>query len=347
MSKQQKILIFLLLVAFTSIAAYDKNKGSVAVPDYWPEPILSIPSNDHQATIYLGRVLFYDPILSRNRSVSCSSCHSSYNAFAHSDHALSHGIDNLIGTRNAPALMNLAWQSSFMTDGSITNLDLQALTPIQNPKEMDSNMDTVIQRLQQTKAYAKLFAAAYNDTVISQHKVLHAIAQFLLTLISSQSKYDSVIQNQATFTLQENNGYVLFKKNCVSCHTEPLFTNYTFQNIGLPVDTSLRYYGRYSITHLSSDSFKFKVPTLRNIAYTFPYMHDGRFKKLSDVVKHYANGIHQSTTLAPALKQSLVLSANERVDLVAFLLTLSDRSFLFNEKYGFPRGFFFPTASNR
>jgi cytochrome c peroxidase len=151
-----------------------------------------------------------------------------------------------------------------------------------------------------------------------------------------------VVRKEAVFSEQEQNGYQVFKKNCASCHKEPLFTTNDFANNGLPIDTSLKDMGRMRITQNPSDSLKFKIPTLRNIEYSYPYMHDGRFKKLSEVLKHYTTGIQKSKTLAPQLQENIVLSSNEKVDLTAFLLTLSDKAFIFNEKYAYPKEVFFP-----
>jgi len=159
----------------------------------------------------------------------------------------------------------------------------------------------------------------------------------MLTLVSSNSKYDSVMRNQSSFSLQEKNGYALFKKNCSSCHTEPLFTNDSFKNNGLPIDTTLNDFGRYRVTKNSLDSLKFKVPSLRNIEFSYPYMHDGRFKNFTQILNHYTGGITKSKTLADELKNTIVLSSNEKVDIIAFLLTLTDKSFLLNSNYYYPK----------
>ena len=148
------------------------------------------------------------------------------------------------------------------------------------------------------------------------------------------------MQNQAVFTNKESNGYMLFKKNCSSCHTEPLFTNDQFANNGLEVDTTLNDFGRYRVTKKSEDSLKFKVPTLRNIQYSYPYMHDGRFRKLSQVLNHYTDGIQENNTLAEELHIPLELASNEKVDIVAFLFTLTDKTFLYNTDYRYPKEVF-------
>ena len=159
----------------------------------------------------------------------------------------------------------------------------------------------------------------------------------MLTLVSANSRYDQVMRREATFTDQEANGYRLFKTHCASCHTEPLFTNGSFENNGLPMDSVLNDVGRMEVTSDRNDSLKFKVPTLRNIEYTYPYMHDGRFKKLSEVLNHYTGGIHHSRTLALQLQNGIVLTSNEKVDLITFLLTLSDKTFVFNPNFRYPR----------
>ncbi len=326
------------MILYVALSAHTTVKETLfSIPDKWPKPEYDFSKNPlTKEKIELGRTLFYDPILSRNNSTSCNSCHSSYTAFAHVDHALSHGIDNKIGTRNAPALTNLAWQKTFMWDGAVNHLDMQPLAPISNASEMDSKIDSVVKKLQQTQNYPSLFYKAFDDSIITGEHTLKVISQFMLTLISANSKYDSVMRKQTQFTVQENNGYKLFKQNCSSCHTEPLFTNLQFENNGLPVDTTLHDYGRTSVTKNPTDSLKFKVPTLRNIEFSFPYMHDGRFKHLSDVLNHYITGIQQSNTLSEKLKKPIVLTSNEKVDLTAFLLTLTDQEFLHDRRFRDP-----------
>lgn len=322
------------------------EKKFFTIPQNWPKPVYDFSKNPlTEEKIELGRALFYDPILSADNTISCANCHSQYSAFTHIDHALSHGIGDSIGTRNSPALMNLAWQNSFMWDGAINHLDMQALAPISHPNEMGEKIEHVPGKLQRSALYPSLFFKAFNDSVITGETTLKAIAQFMLTIVSANSKYDSVMSKQAAFTTQEQNGYQLFQKNCNSCHAEPLFTNGLFENNGLSLDTTLNDFGRMKITQNSDDSLKFKVPTLRNIEFSYPYMHDGRFKKLSDVLKHYTSGIHQSKTLAKQLQKPIILSSNERVDIIAFLLTLSDKEFLFNPAFSYPKNIFNSTAN--
>jgi cytochrome c peroxidase len=325
-------------VSLTIMAFKSMTDVVFEVPKNWPKPHYDFTRNPLSANkIELGRVLFYDPVLSKNNTISCASCHSQFTAFTHVDHSLSHGIDDRIGTRNSPALMNLAWHSSYMWDGAVNHLDMQALAPISHPDEMGETIETVVEKLQHSKKYRFLFFKAFGDSSATGERTLKAMSQFMLTLVSADSKYDSVMRKQALFTDQEKKGYTLFQKNCGSCHKEPLFTNLQFENNGLEIDTTLNDFGRMKVTKDRADSLRFKVPTLRNIEFSYPYMHDGRFKKLSQVLNHYTSGIHHSKTLAKPLLNPIVLSSNDKVDLTAFLLTLTDRKFLFNPDYAFPK----------
>jgi len=343
LKKSLAIVVFVLFVlGFRPI-----DNELFVVPKFFPKPVYDFSKNPlSNNKVLLGRALFYDPILSRNNMISCASCHSQFSAFAHVDHALSHGIEDRVGFRNAPVLINLAWSKSFMYDGAINHLDMQALAPINSPTEMDENIEHVISKLQGSKIYPELFYQAFGDSIITGEHTLKAISQFLLLLVSSNSKYDSVMSKQSQFTAQEENGYRLFKKNCSSCHTEPLFTNMDFRNNGMPIDTALHDFGRYRVTKNKNDSLKFKVPTLRNIEFSYPYMHDGRFKKLSEVLNHYANNIQQGKTLSEELSQPVSLTSNEKVDIIAFLLTLTDKSFLFNPQYYYPKEILLKTAKD-
>jgi len=308
------------------------------VPDNWPKPAYDFIKNPLSAEkVRLGRILFYDPVLSRNNMISCASCHSPYNAFTHIDHTLSHGIDDRIGTRNSPALMNLAWYRTFMWDGAVNHLDMQALAPISHPDEMGSSLDSVVVRLKARKRYRSLFHDAFGDSAVTGERTLKSISQFMLTLISAGSKYDKVVNNVAgiSFTEKEKRGYVIYKKHCASCHTEPLFTTNGFENNGLKPDSLLKDPGRIRISHRKSDSLKFKVPTLRNCELTAPYMHDGRYRNLQMVLFHYTDAIHNSPTLARQLREKMELSEEDKGALIAFLKTLTDEEFVKDPAYSF------------
>ncbi|MFN3755079.1 cytochrome-c peroxidase [Flavobacterium sp.] len=307
------------------------------VPKGWPEPKYDFKKNPlTEEGFQLGRHLFYDPIISRDSTISCSSCHLQQTGFTHVDHDLSHGIEGRIGTRNSLALINLAWNNNFHWDGGVNNLEVQAINPIENPTEMDEKLENVIIKLQRSEKYKGLFTKAFGDEKITSQRLLKALAQFTVSLISTNSKYDKVMRKAETFTAQEQRGYDLFKANCASCHIEPLFSSDRFENNGLAIDETLNDLGRIKITNRKEDQFRFKVPTLRNIQFTFPYMHDGRFKTLTEVVKHY-NSLGNDKALPVALTKPMSLSDIDRVDLVAFLQTLTDKEFLYNKRFSFPK----------
>lgn len=327
------LALVVVLISFKGLT----DKYVVKYPVSWPKPVYDFKEKPlSKKVIQLGRDLFYDPVLSADNTISCSSCHLSYSSFTHVDHDLSHGIENKIGRRNSPVLVNLAWQKHFMMDGAVNHIEVQGLAPITNPLEMGEDLNRVIDKLEKT-GYSFKFKEAFGSEEITGERLLLALAQFQLTFISQDSKYDRVIAGGEVFTEQENKGFLLFNKHCNTCHTAPLFTNGGFENNGLPLDTVLNDLGRFEITQNEEDIRKFKVPTLRNISYSYPYMHDGRFKKLFDVLKHYQRGMESSSTLSNHLKDGLSLSNNEILDLIAFLRTLDDKSFVFNPSYAFPK----------
>ena len=307
------------------------------VPNGWPKPKYDFKRNPlTEEGFQLGRNLFYDPILSRDNTISCQSCHLQQTGFTHVDHAVSHGIDGKIGTRNAMALINLAWNKDFMWDGGVNNLEVQPVNPITNALEMDEKLENVIAKLQRSDKYRMLFSKAFGDDKVTSQRLLKALAQFTVMLKSTNSKYDKVMRKETSFTEMEQKGYKLFRFNCASCHKEPLFMDDKFENNGLPIDVTLPDYGRMKITGKAEDKQRFKIPTLRNIEFTFPYMHDGRFKTLTEVVKHY-NSLGNDKNLPKELDKPMQLSDNDRVDLVAFLQTLTDKEFLFDKRYSFPK----------
>jgi cytochrome c peroxidase len=211
------------------------------------------------------------------------------------------------------------------------------LAPITNKVEMDEEMDRVVFKLNQNALYQKLFKNAFDSDVITGQITLKAIAQFLVQLKTYNSKYDKVLKGEINFSDMEKKGYEIFKDKCASCHKEPLFTSSEYKNNGLEIDPTINDFGRMKITQKSSDSLLFKVPTLRNIEFSFPYMHDGRFSNLVEVMNHYSHGIKKSKTLSKELKKPLYLTDNQRTELISFLRTLTDKEFLFNKKYGYPK----------
>lgn len=338
--KKKPIHIFLIIFIVAITLSFAIKIGTpiyLEIPKGWPKTKYDFSKNPlTEEGFQLGRKLFYDPILSRDSTISCASCHLQATGFTHVDHELSHGIDGKIGTRNSLALMNLAWSDNFMWDGGVNHLDVQPINPITSPVEMDETLANVVFKLQNSDAYPILFEEAFGDSKITGQHLLKALSQFVVMLKSSNSKYDKVMRKEAEFTEKENNGYRIFKANCASCHKEPLFTGDKFERNGLTIDTTLNDIGRERITNNIEDRMRFKVPTLRNIQFTAPYMHDGRFKKLSDVIKHY-NSLGTGENLPKQLKKPMNLTDNERVDLLAFLHTLTDLEFLFDSKFSFPK----------
>ena len=306
-------------------------------PEHWPEPQYSFEKNPLTTDGFsLGRTLFYDPILSTDSTVSCASCHFQYTAFAHVDHPTSHGVASRIGKRNAPGLMNLAWYPSFHWDGGVLDLNGQAINPMTHPDEMGSSLEEILNKLNRDSWYRAQFKKVFGVERIKTSQLLNALAQFTVSLVSANSKYDSVMRKEANFTVQEKKGYKLFQRHCNQCHTEPLFTNFKFEANGIGPHPQLLDSGRALITGKAADAYLFRVPTLRNIEHSFPYMHDGRMGKLKEVIKHYAS---QSSWVKPISKSftdpSMLQTDEEQKDLLSFLKTLTDKSFLFNPAYRF------------
>ncbi len=283
----------------------------------------------------LGRALFYDNILSRDSSINCSSCHLSVSGFTHIDHALSHGVGDSIGNRNSIALMNLLFKPYFMWDGAATSLEAQPLIPLSSHLEMDLPLTRALERLNRNSFYRERFHRVFHIDSITTPYFLKAFAQFLMQLNSFDSKYDQVMRNEAQFSAMEERGYRVFKRSCASCHNEPLFTNLKFATNGIQIDSVLNDHGREEITQNPKDRYHFAVPTLRNIMYTFPYMHDGRFELIKDVLNHYSHPDLARRTNDKRLSH-ISLKPKEKTELIAFLKTLTDKTFLFNPDFRQP-----------
>ena len=307
------------------------------VPKGWPQPVYDFSKNPlTEEGIALGKKLFYDGRLSRDGNFSCGSCHQQFGAFNTYDHNLSHGFNNALTTRNSPGLFNLAWQKEFMWDGGINHLDLQPLAPITAENEMAETLEAVISKLRADKEYRKLFKAAFGDETINYLRLGKALSQFMLQLVSSNSKYDKVMRGEASFILPERLGYEIFLKKCTGCHTEPLFTDFSYRNTGITADPVLNDLGRMKITIKNTDSLKFRVPSLRNVAMTFPYGHDGRFFSLMSVFEHYRKNMVVSPATDSLLSKRLFLSNFEIGQLTAFLYTLTDSAFLKDPRFSDP-----------
>lgn len=309
-------------------------------PDYFPQTAYNFAANPlTEDGFELGRKLFYDPILSSNNTISCASCHIQTSAFTHHGHDVSHGIFNRLGTRNSPPIMNLAWSTSFMWDGGVADLDLQPIVPITNPVEMDNTMENVLTSLNASSEYRSLFKKAFDSDSITTANFLKALSQFMVMCISSNARYDSMRRKQVVFTDQENAGYTIFKQHCNTCHKEPLFTDFSFRNNGF-TSFAKPDSGRYLATLQQQDLFKFKVPSLRNIGHTQSYMHNGTLYSLDAVLDFYDEQVQSTQNLDPLLQQNgrlgFDLSDDDKQNLLAFLNTLNDYSFLVDKKLSQP-----------
>jgi len=302
-------------------------------PANFPSPAYHFDTNPvTQAGFELGRKLFYEPRLSRDNTVSCGSCHIQASAFTHHGHDISHGIDDRLGKRNSPPVMNLAWSTAFMWDGGIFDLDLQPVAPITAHEEMDESIENVLQKLKAAPGYPELFREAFGSREITTATMLKALSQFMVMCISSNSKYDSVMNELGpVFTGTEASGYKVFQQKCSSCHSEPLFTDHSFRNNGIGIGYN-NDSGRYAVTLNKEDLYKFRVPSLRNLKYTAPYMHDGRYYTLDAVLDQYSLHMKPMENLDTLLQKDGVtgipLTMQERIDLIAFLNTLNDPVFI-------------------
>ena len=318
----------------------DGGAVTFVVPAGWPAPVYTFAGNElTQSRFELGRKLFYDVELSKDRTISCGSCHAQFAAFSHLDHPFSHGIGGLFGNRNAPGIFNMAFKPLFFWDGGVNNLENQPVVPIENSVEMDLPLQEAIDRLNASAAYPALFQKAYGSPVVNTQMLFRALGQFMAALISSNSRYDKYVRGEAggDFTAGEIRGLALFRARCATCHKEPLFTDYTFRNNGLAPDAGLNDSGRAHITGLPADRYTFMVPSLRNVELTRPYSHDGRIGTLEDAVEHYRTGIFQSPTLDPFLKDGIALTDAEKADVVAFLKTLTDTDFVKDPRFAEPK----------
>jgi cytochrome c peroxidase len=302
--------------------------------------------------VQLGRMLFYDPLLSRDGSQSCASCHLQANGFSDPDR-FSIGVEGLPGKRQAMSVFNLAWHSNeFFWDGRATLLRDQALLPIQDPLEMNETLANVINKLSNSQDYKDQFSRAFGSVEVTAEKMALAMEQFMLSVVSSDSKYDRYLAGEVELTESEERGRQLFETeynpffpqfsgaDCAHCHGGSNFENDQYMNNGLDTDDMMTDIGREAVTQNPMDRGKFKVPSLRNIELTAPYMHDGRFQTLEEVIDHYNEGIKMSSTADPTvintMESGLFLTDQDKIDLINFLKTLTDESLATNPAYQSP-----------
>ena len=330
---------------------YDPSPYIMDVGDL-PMPILPEDNKLTKSGVQLGRMLFYEKAMSKDGSISCADCHQQKDMFS-DIRTVSEGVDGKMGHRQAMVTFNLAWHTrGLFWDGRVATLREQALHPIQDSLEMNETIDNVIDKLSAMPLYREQFIRAFGTDEITAERIGLAIEQFELSIVSSQSKYDLFEKGQVTLSESEERGRVLFFANadpltgkkggeCVHCHGGPNFANDFFVNNGLDRDVDFTDLGRFNVTGFPTDRAVFKVPTLRNIALTGPYMHDGRFNTLEEVIDHYNTGTKYSSTVHHTMEHNLQhgglqLTAQNKADLVAFLHTLTDEALLSDERYSSP-----------
>lgn len=342
----------ILILAVTACMSDDSSNymatpAALDIPPFFESSILppEIPRDNPLTVegIALGKALFYDPILSANNTQSCASCHLQSGGFS-DPNQFSVGIDGSLGTRNSMPLFNLAWnrRGPFFWDGRAATLEDQIFEPITNPIEMANTWPNAVAALQNSGTYPELFDAAFGSTAIDSVKVSKAIAQFVRTLISGNSKFDRYLNGQEDLSEAEERGMNIFldetRGDCFHCHgnpMNPLWTDNRFHNNGL--DEFFVDRGLGAVTGDPRDDGLFRTPSLRNLSFTAPYMHDGRFNTLDEVIDHYSEGLVYSETVSPLLKKvsegGVGLTPEEKSDLKAFLLSLSDPSFTTDLEY--------------
>ena len=326
---------------------YTPKPVNLKIPELFQQKLIApiVPNNNPltEEGIALGKKLFFDKILSKNNSQSCASCHNPQKAFT-DETRFSDGVDGIFGNRNSMPLFNLAWNfdERFAWDGKELSLERQAFEPVRNPIEMHSKWTEVAKKLQQHPEYPTLFQQAFGTSKIDSTLVTKAIAQFERTLISANSKFDQYLLGKVSLTPEEKNGFDVFmdetRGDCFHCHgsqNNPLWTDNKFHNNGL--DATFTDVGLGKVTGDPNDNGKFRTPSLRNLIFTAPYMHDGRFNTIEEVINHYSEGLKASSTIDPLMKKvnegGVKLSDKDKTDLKAFLLSLSDNDFVNNPNF--------------
>ncbi len=352
------LLVFIGFVLFFSCkkdkVGYVPTPYELEIPSHFPQ--MKIPEDNPMTVegVELGRHLFYEKKLSGDNTMSCGNCHAPANAFS-DPNQFSTGIQGIQGSRHSMALVNLGWNNFFFWDGRSKTLEEQVLLPVRDPIEMHETWTNATKKLKADAKYRDMFYKAFGTTEPDSLLAAKALAQFLRTLISGTSKFDVMYKyenglplsdaEQQIFneiTVQQWGGYDLFKSlngaDCFHCHNGPLMQVEKFSNNGL--DATFTDLGRGAITGNPNDNGLFKVPTLRNIEFSAPYMHDGRFATLDDVINHYSHTIVMSPTIDPliefAFQGGVQLDAQEKNLLKQFLLTLSDEEFINNPAFKAP-----------
>ena len=304
------------------------------VPNGFPQPVYNFAANPlTEEGFQLGKKLFFERRLSIDGNHPCASCHQPVAAFTTFEHDRSHGYNFSHTLRNAPGLFNLAWYREYRWDGSTADLATIYRSHITDPHEMAETISNVIDKIKNDDTYKQMFKAAFGDEKVTEDRMYKALTQFVTSLVSANSKYDKMLRGEVSFTSEEQAGYTIFKAKCATCHTEPLFTDFSYRNVGLEKDLNLNDDGRMRVTGNRADSLKFRVPSLRNCELTSYYTHDGRLNVFRRMIQHYRFGVNQGPTLDPLLTNGIQLTNQQEDQLVAFIRTLSDSAFLNNPRF--------------
>lgn len=324
----------MILLVGLSIFVLTRGASGAPVAACSPDPVplglspyLPVPGDNQPSAgkVSLGRRLFFDEKLSGDGSVSCATCHQPARAFA-DNRPVAIGIDNRLGRRNTPSLLNIAYSENLFWDGRSSSLEEQVLLPLVNPQEMGGALPAILSYLRNDTRYPKQFGAAFGEGQITVERLAKALASYQRSLLSGGSPFDrfKVLDEPKAFSAKSARGYALFrgKARCAFCHEEPLFTDGLFHNTGVGWQSTPRDLGRYEESGRPEDLGRFKTPSLRNVALTAPYMHDGSIATLKEVIAFYSRGGGTNPHLDPAVKP-LGLSAEERAELLSFLQTLT------------------------
>ena len=338
---------FILMSCSSKEEAYEPVPYNLKIPELFSDKLIApiLPANNPltEEGVALGKKLFFDKILSGNGTQSCATCHNPQKAFT-DNLQFSSGIDGIKGSRNVMPLFNLAWNfdEKFTWNGQDFTIENQALEPVSNPDELHAVWKNVAERIKNHPEYPELFLQAFGTSKIDSTQITKALAQFERTIISGDSKFDKFLLGKTNLTQEEQNGFNIFmdeaKGDCFHCHgsdNNPLWTDNQFHNNGL--DATFTDLGLGTVTGDPADNGKFKSPSIRNLKFTAPYMHDGRFATLEEVINHYSEGLQASSTIDPLMKKvnqgGVGLSDKDKADLKSFLLTLSDDEFINNTDF--------------
>ncbi|MBK7425871.1 MAG: cytochrome C peroxidase [Saprospiraceae bacterium] len=362
------ILLFTVLIAFSGCRkddpqvddpivdlqniAYNPSAHTIPIPPLFPQMVIPADNPTTQEGVLLGRFLFYDPIMSRDSSISCATCHKQELSFTDGlDKSI--GIDGKVGKRSSMSLANIGFANrGLFWDGRVSSLEIQALHPVEDPNEMDEKWPNVIRKLQVHPTYQQMFRKAFgikNNKEITKEMVAKALAQFQRTMVSAGSKYDKFIRQEildldndefeGMSMFNDNSGGALKDGGCAHCHSPVLFTADNYFNNGLLTDAQQAMtQTRFNVTGFNSDMGKFRAVSLRNIALTAPYMHDGSLASLDDVIEHYSTGGVPSTNVDGLIPEhgAVPTSASEKDKLIKFLNTLTDTEFINNPAFKNP-----------